>query len=118
MVLVELPIPAGFTVAGDDFAALAEKGALAKYQIQPTVVQVYLRDLPAEKPPGLKYSLRAGMPVQITVRLQGCTNTSTRTGKVSAEPSRWPSCPRGRSNPGRGHCASHHAPCEKKQNKG
>jgi hypothetical protein len=68
MVLVELPIPAGFTVSADDFERLLEKGTIAKFQVQPNVVQVYLRKLAGGQTLALPYRLSPHMPVDIQVR--------------------------------------------------
>ena len=45
MVMVELPIPVGFALAGDDFAQLVEKKTIAKYERTPRGVLVYLTEL-------------------------------------------------------------------------
>jgi alpha-2-macroglobulin-like protein len=67
MVLVELPIPAGFTVVPDSFAKLMEQGRIAKYELQPLAVLVYLRELPAGESLQWAYGLRAVMPAQVAV---------------------------------------------------
>ncbi|MBM4070510.1 MAG: hypothetical protein FJ271_16375 [Planctomycetes bacterium] len=67
MVLAELPIPAGCTVLADDFAALVENGKIAKFQVQPRSVHVYLRELPPDQPLELAYKLRASIPGKIAV---------------------------------------------------
>jgi uncharacterized protein YfaS (alpha-2-macroglobulin family) len=67
MVMVELPIPAGFTVVADSFARMMEEGKIAKYEIQPLAVLVYLRELPAGKPLELPYGLLSVMPAQVAV---------------------------------------------------
>jgi hypothetical protein len=66
MVMLELPVPAGF-VAGDAFAQLAAAGRIAKFEIKPLAVLVYLRELPAGKTLSLAYDLRAAMPAQVVV---------------------------------------------------
>jgi uncharacterized protein YfaS (alpha-2-macroglobulin family) len=68
MVMVELPIPAGCTVDADGFERLLDNKTIAKYQIQPNAVQVYLRELAAGKPLTLSYRLTPQMPVDIQVR--------------------------------------------------
>ncbi len=68
MLLAELPIPAGCTASADDFERLMEAGSIAKYQIQPNVIQVYLRELALGKPLDLSYRLSPQMPVDIQVR--------------------------------------------------
>ncbi len=66
MVMVDLPIPAGFDPALEDFAALAAKGTIARFQVKPRQVEVYLRGLPASEALKLSYHLRARMAVKIT----------------------------------------------------
>ncbi len=67
MVMVELPVPAGFTVVPESLANLLKNERIAKYEIQPLAVLVYLRELPAEKSLDLAYGLRAVMPAQVAV---------------------------------------------------
>jgi uncharacterized protein YfaS (alpha-2-macroglobulin family) len=59
MVMLDLPVPAGFAAAAEDFAALAEKGVIARFQAGPRSVLVYLRDLAPGKPFRVDYRLRA-----------------------------------------------------------
>ena len=66
MVMVELPIPAGFAVV-DTFAKMVEDGRIAKYEIGPVAVVIYLRELPAGKSVELPYCLRATMPANVAV---------------------------------------------------
>jgi CD109 antigen len=67
MVILDLPIPAGFAVEPDDFAKLVSAGRIAKYQLTPRSVVVYLRNLEPGQPLELRYRLRALMPVKITI---------------------------------------------------
>jgi uncharacterized protein YfaS (alpha-2-macroglobulin family) len=68
MVMVELPIPAGFVPVTDDLAALVTKGTAAKFQLEGNRILLYLRGLdPKAEPLQLKYRLQARMPVQIQV---------------------------------------------------
>ncbi len=67
MVMVELPIPAGFTLEAADFARLVQAGTIAKYQVRPTRVLVYLRELSAGKSLTVPYRLRAQMAADIHV---------------------------------------------------
>lgn len=64
MVILDLPIPAGFTLAAED---LARSEAVARYQVNPRGATVYLRGLEPGKPLEVRYHLRAGMPVKVTV---------------------------------------------------
>jgi alpha-2-macroglobulin-like protein len=65
MVMLDLPLPAGFVLAGDDFNELVKKGAIARYQVTPRRILVYLRGLPMDQPQELSYRLRAMIPVKI-----------------------------------------------------
>jgi alpha-2-macroglobulin-like protein len=68
MVMVELPVPAGFVPSVDDFAALVKPGGkTAKYQIGPRSVLLYLTGLEAKESLTVKYHLRATMPVKAAV---------------------------------------------------
>ncbi len=67
MVMLELPVPAGFVPVLEDFEQLQAKQVAAKFQVLPQAVLVYLRDLPAGKPLEVMYRLRATMPVNVAV---------------------------------------------------
>jgi uncharacterized protein YfaS (alpha-2-macroglobulin family) len=67
MVMLELPIPAGFQVEASDFERLVETGAIARFQLQPARILVYARELPAGKSLHLAYRLRAHMAAEIRV---------------------------------------------------
>ncbi len=64
MVIVELPIPAGFHMETERFANGVTLGQLAKFQVQPTKTVLYLRDLPAGQTREFNYRLRALLPVK------------------------------------------------------
>ncbi|MEX0611672.1 MAG: alpha-2-macroglobulin family protein [Pirellulales bacterium] len=66
MVLVDLPIPAGFAIEPDDLAQLAATRRIAKYQLTPRSAIIYLRQLPPAQAITLTYRLRATMPVKVT----------------------------------------------------
>src|SRR5262249_20804144 len=66
MVMLDLPVPPGFAPAAEDFDALVRAGTIARYQVRPLQVLVYLRDLAPGKPLELSYHLRATMPVDVT----------------------------------------------------
>ena len=66
MVILDLPIPAGFAVDVDDFETLRSSGKIAKYQTTPRSVIVYLRTLSPSEPLELAYHLRATTPVKVT----------------------------------------------------
>ncbi len=67
MVILDLPIPAGFALDGEDLETLRSSGKIAKYQVTPRSAIVYLRMLDSSEPLELSYHLRATMPVKITV---------------------------------------------------
>jgi uncharacterized protein YfaS (alpha-2-macroglobulin family) len=67
MVLLDLPVPAGFAVSDEDLAQLVGAGSIAKYQINARSAVAYLRGLESDKPLILHYRLRATMPAKITV---------------------------------------------------
>jgi uncharacterized protein YfaS (alpha-2-macroglobulin family) len=72
MVLLDLPIPAGFSLVTEDLdkyveKAPAEPATISKYQVSPRSAIVYLRDLAPGKPLTLAYRLRATMPVKVSV---------------------------------------------------
>jgi len=66
MVILDLPIPAGFAADAGSFDALVEHGEIAKYQATARSVVVYLRQLAPGAPCVLSYRLRATMPVRVT----------------------------------------------------
>jgi len=67
MVILDLPIPAGFTPDADDLARLVKTGAVAKFQVTSRAIIIYLRNLDPGAPMTMRYRLRAGMPVKLTV---------------------------------------------------
>ncbi len=67
MVMVELPVPAGFTIPTADWTELVKKERIAKYETRAQRILVYLRDLEAGKSLELPYSLQARIPVQVHV---------------------------------------------------
>jgi type II secretory pathway pseudopilin PulG len=68
MVVADLPIPAGFRLDGDDLARLVRSRNIAKYEVTPRSVIVYLRRLSPDAPLQLRYQLRAAMPVKVTTQ--------------------------------------------------
>jgi hypothetical protein len=66
-VILDLPIPAGFSLSPSDFDQLVRGGVIAKFQMNPRSAVVYLRHLQPGKPLVLEYQLTATMPVEITV---------------------------------------------------
>ncbi len=67
MVILDLPIPAGFAMESEDLDNLVAAKTIAKWQATPLSAVVYLRQLPPGKPLVLHYRLRATMPVKIAV---------------------------------------------------
>jgi hypothetical protein len=67
MVMLDLPIPAGFVVVAEDLEALVKSGTIAKFQRTPRQAIVYLRGLQPGKALTLRYRLRSTMPVKVTV---------------------------------------------------
>jgi uncharacterized protein YfaS (alpha-2-macroglobulin family) len=65
MVMLDLPIPPGFAIEADDFAKMVRDGTIARYQVMPRGVLVYLLNLEPGKPLVLRYRLRATMPVKV-----------------------------------------------------
>src|SRR5207247_1748443 len=62
-----LPVPAGFAPVADDFARLVDAGTVAKFEVGPRSVVVYLRGLDAGQALELRYGLRATLPAHVTV---------------------------------------------------
>jgi len=67
MVILDLPVPGGFAAESRDFDGLVADGVIARYQVTPRSVLVYLRELAPEKPLVIRYRLRATMPVKVAV---------------------------------------------------
>ena len=66
-VILDLPVPAGFAIDRTDFEAVQASGKIAKFQVTPRNIVVYLREIGPTKPMQLRYRLRPTMPVRITV---------------------------------------------------
>jgi hypothetical protein len=67
MVILDLPIPAGFTLIAEDLSRQVTSGAIAKFQVNPRSAVVYLRQLEPAQPLKLTYRLKATMPVKVSV---------------------------------------------------
>ena len=67
MVILDLPIPGGFTIEPGELDELAGSGKIAKYQLTARQAIVYLRGLERGAQLELRYRLRATMPVKVTV---------------------------------------------------
>ncbi|MEZ6234922.1 MAG: alpha-2-macroglobulin family protein [Phycisphaerales bacterium] len=67
MVVLDLPIPAGFEVDAAAFDAMRSEGRIEKYEVSPRSVVVYLRELRASGDLEIEYRIRATTPVEVTV---------------------------------------------------
>ena len=67
MVMLDLPIPAGFVPDAQELNLLQASGQIAKFQMTGRSVLVYLRGLEPKNPLTLTYRLRATMPVNVAV---------------------------------------------------
>jgi uncharacterized protein YfaS (alpha-2-macroglobulin family) len=67
MVMLELPVPAGFVLdaEGSRFGDLVQSGKIARYELRPGWVVLYLKQLRDSAPFELTYRLRAVMPAQV-----------------------------------------------------
>jgi alpha-2-macroglobulin-like protein len=66
MVVVDLPIPAGFAIQTEDLRALQQQGKIAKFQQNARSAVVYLHSLDVGPPLQLTYRLKATLPVKLT----------------------------------------------------
>jgi hypothetical protein len=66
MVILDLPIPAGFSVTGDDFEQALEQSKIAKYETTQRSMVIYLRAMQPGEEFQIQYRLRATMPVKVT----------------------------------------------------
>jgi len=66
MVLLTLPVPAGFAADTDALQRHVDAGAIDRFQLMGRGIVIYLRELPAGQPLELPYTLRATLPVQVT----------------------------------------------------
>jgi uncharacterized protein YfaS (alpha-2-macroglobulin family) len=67
MVLIELPVPVGFTAQTEEFAALVKNQKIDRYQIQPDRVLVYLRGMKTLDAFDLQYRLTAQLSGKVTL---------------------------------------------------
>ena len=65
MVMLDLPIPGGFAIQANDLERLRDTGKIAKFEVTPRQVIVYLRGLTAGEELKLDYRLKATMPVKV-----------------------------------------------------
>jgi hypothetical protein len=66
MVMVEVPLPPGFTLETEELTKLVEAGTAAKFQQAPGKSLLYLRSLNPGQTLQFKYRLRATMPGTVT----------------------------------------------------
>jgi hypothetical protein len=64
MVMLDLPVPPGFTLDTGELSRLVRAGVVGRYQVQARGALVYLRSLPPGAPLELTYTLRANQPVR------------------------------------------------------
>ncbi len=67
MVILDLPIPGGFTIDASELQELVGSQLIARYEITPRQAILYLRRLEPGQSLELRYRLRAMMPVTVTV---------------------------------------------------
>jgi uncharacterized protein YfaS (alpha-2-macroglobulin family) len=67
MVILDLPIPAGFRMETDGLRDMVAQGQIAKFQQNARSTVVYLRSLKPGETLTLTYELQATMPVKLTV---------------------------------------------------
>ncbi|HEX5273148.1 MAG TPA: alpha-2-macroglobulin family protein [Gemmataceae bacterium] len=67
MVVIEVPVPAGFALEAAELDALLTGGTIDKYQAEAQRVVIYLRGLDAGRSVALKYGLRATTPAKVSV---------------------------------------------------
>ncbi|MFO0843938.1 MAG: alpha-2-macroglobulin family protein [Gemmataceae bacterium] len=65
MVMLDLPVPPGFAADSAEWQALVADGTIARFQVLPRSVLVYLRGLEPGRKLELAYTLRATMPVSV-----------------------------------------------------
>ncbi len=68
MVILDLPIPGGFTIEPGELDELKGSGKIGKYQITQRQAIIYLRGLQPGQKLELRYRLKATMPVKLTIR--------------------------------------------------
>jgi hypothetical protein len=66
MLMLELPVPAGLAPEAGDFTRLVSAGTIARFELTPRGVRVYLRRLSPGKPLELAYRLRATLEGEVT----------------------------------------------------
>jgi alpha-2-macroglobulin-like protein len=67
MVILDLPIPAGFAMAANDWDKYVAEATISKVQLTPRSAIVYLRRLDPGGSLELRYRLTATMPVKTAV---------------------------------------------------
>ncbi|MFO0930533.1 MAG: hypothetical protein U0736_26470 [Gemmataceae bacterium] len=82
MVMLDLPVPPGFIAESAGFDRLVQDGRIARYQVRPRTVLVYLRAGSPGRPLVLEYRLRATLPVRAAARQRGCTSITTRKSRA------------------------------------
>jgi hypothetical protein len=88
MVILDLPIPAGFAIDADELAAAVKAGTIAKFQTTARAAIVYLRDLGPGESLTVSYHLRATIPVKLTVPSAKAYEYYDPTRRGSSRPAR------------------------------
>ncbi|MCC7389808.1 MAG: hypothetical protein IT431_13690 [Phycisphaerales bacterium] len=88
MVLLDLPIPAGFQTDAADWDRHAASGRIAKYELTPRSVIVYLRSVEPGRPLGLAYRLRATTPVEVEAAGATASEYYDPTVRATSAPTR------------------------------
>ena len=64
MALIDLGVPPGFTVLGQDLSRLVEQGLIARYELTGRQIVIYLEDFSSATPLQFSYRLRARFPMR------------------------------------------------------
>jgi hypothetical protein len=88
MILVDLPIPAGFAVERSDWQELVAAGKIAKFQTTPRQIIVYLRGVAPRESIKLPYRLTPTMPVKATISAAEVYEYYNPENRAASEPGR------------------------------
>ena len=65
MVMLDLPVPPGFAAGTEELAALVQRGTIARFQVRPRGVLVYLREYGEDKILCVANLARSAQPVEL-----------------------------------------------------
>jgi uncharacterized protein YfaS (alpha-2-macroglobulin family) len=85
-VIVDLPIPPGFTADGDEFAQMVRAKKVAKYTLTARRVTLYLGDVKPGDWPRFTYSLRPRYPVKVQARAAVAYEYYTPSSRTTTRP--------------------------------